>query len=68
MKGIQLSCAIVLFAVFSFGAVSAEPAVKKSKTGICHPKGGTYYHKTKNYEPYQSMAECINSGGRKSKR
>ena len=39
MKGIQLSCAIVLFAVFSFGAVSAEPAVKKSKTVSVHPLG-----------------------------
>lgn len=43
-------------------------AVKKSSTGICHSKGGTYYEQTKNYTAYQSMDECIKSGGRPPKK
>ena len=51
-------------------AIAAEeaPQVKKSKSGICHPKGGTYYKRTKNYTPYSSMEACLKSGGRKPKR
>lgn len=45
-----------------------NPPVKKSNTGICHPKGGTYYDKTKNFTPYQSMDVCIKSGGRPPKK
>ena len=44
------------------------PEVKKSKSGICHPKGGTYYSRTKTFKPYISMDACLKSGGRKSKR
>lgn len=45
----------------------SEPAVKMSKTGICHPRGGTYYSRTKNYTPYPSMEACIKAGGRPPK-
>ena len=44
---------------------AADPPVKKNKNNICHPKGGTYYKKIKNYTPYKTMKECIKSGGRK---
>jgi hypothetical protein len=47
---------------------AADPPVKKSENGICHPKGGTYYKRTKNYTPYKTMKECIKSGGRKPKK
>ncbi|MGI6348262.1 MAG: thermonuclease family protein [Patescibacteria group bacterium] len=40
------------------------PQVKKSSTGICHEKGTTYYERTKNFTPYDSIEECLNSGGR----
>lgn len=36
-------------------ALAAEPPVKKSRNGICHPKGGTYYSRTKHYTP---MTPC----------
>lgn len=38
--------------------------VKKSSTGICHEKRGTYYEKTKNFIAYESIESCLNSGGR----
>ena len=49
-------------------ALAAEPPVKKSRNGICHPKGGTYYSRTKHYAPYDSMQACLDSGGRAPKR
>jgi hypothetical protein len=46
----------------------SSPAVKMSKTGICHPRGGSYYSRTQNYTPYPSMEACIKAGGRPPKR
>lgn len=43
---------------------SAGSVVKKSKTGICHAPGTTYYNKTKSFTPYNSIDECLKSGGR----
>ena len=44
-----------------------EPAVKKSKSGICHSKGSRYYTRTKYYSGFDSMENCLKSGGRKPK-
>ncbi|MFA5644364.1 MAG: thermonuclease family protein [Patescibacteria group bacterium] len=41
-----------------------SPQVKKSSTGICHEKGTTYYDRTKNFISYNSIADCLSSGGR----
>jgi len=41
-----------------------EPQVKKSTSNICHEKGSTYYARTKNYTPYNSIEACLASGGR----
>jgi hypothetical protein len=43
---------------------NSSPAVKKSTTGICHAIGTTYYSKTTNYTAYNSIADCLASGGR----
>lgn len=42
--------------------------VKKSKTGICHAPGTTYYARTKNYTGYPTVDACLKSGGRLPKR
>lgn len=47
---------------------SANPPVKKSNTGICHPKGGTYYEQTKHFTSFNTMEECLKSGGRVPKK
>ncbi len=47
---------------------SQDLVVKKSRTGICHAPGTTYYNKTQNYTPYNSLDECLKSGGRLPKR
>ncbi|MGN5063479.1 hypothetical protein [Aeromonas sp. 6P] len=56
-----LSCCLLLVCTI---ALAAEPPVKKSRSGICHPKGGTYYNRTKHYIPYDTMQACLDSGGR----
>lgn len=47
---------------------SGGSVVKKSKTGICHAPGTTYYNKTTNFTPYASTDACLKSGGRLPKR
>ncbi len=44
------------------------PQVKKSGTGICHQKGSTYYNQTLKFTSYNSLQECLKSGGRLPKR
>jgi endonuclease YncB( thermonuclease family) len=38
--------------------------VKKSTTNICHAPGTTYYNQTNNFTPYNTLDECLSSGGR----
>ena len=49
-------------------AATSQPAVKKSRTSICHAKGTTYYNQTKHYTAYSTLKACIKSGGRLPKR
>jgi hypothetical protein len=42
--------------------------VKKSSTSICHAPGTTYYDRTTNYTPYNSLDACLASGGRLPKK
>lgn len=37
---------------------------KLSRTGICHAPGTTYYNRTLYYTTYNTLNECLNSGGR----
>lgn len=63
MKNLNIVIFIVLlFLLFSF-EVKSE-VIKKSKSGICHDKYSSYYDRTKNYTPFQTIAGCIDSGGR----
>ncbi len=41
--------------------------VKKSKSGVCHCPGGQFYNRTSNYEEFDSVQACIDSGGRQPK-
>lgn len=50
------------------GIQNRNPQVKKSTSGICHEIGSTYYDRTTNFTPYDSIDECLNSGGRLPKR
>lgn len=47
-----------------FAASAAEPAVKKSRAGVCHEKGTHGYGQTIHFQPLGSMYACLKSGGR----
>jgi len=63
-----LSLVFMATLVFSGCSLSGDPAVKKSTTGICHQKGTNFYNNTKNFTAYDSIDECLNSGGRLPKK
>lgn len=56
-----------MYAYFIHGGIGS-PAVKKSSTGICHEEGTLFYKNTKNFTTYKSIEDCLNSGGRLSKK
>ncbi|MGW8184997.1 MAG: hypothetical protein ACWGHO_02705 [Candidatus Moraniibacteriota bacterium] len=59
---------ILLSVAFLLTGCSNSPIVKKSNTGICHKDGTLFYKNTKNFKPYSSIEECLNSGGRLPKK
>lgn len=54
---------LALVLIVSATTAQAE-LVKKSKSGICHPPASSYYERTKNYQAFDSVHACIQSGGR----
>jgi hypothetical protein len=59
---------IIITLILLTGCDSASIPVKKSKTNICHKKGSKYYDQTKHYRTYNTIKECIKSGGRLPKK
>lgn len=43
-----------------------EPAVKLSRTGICHDAASQHYARLQDYKPFDSMDACLRAGGRLS--
>lgn len=61
----KLTTISLLFTIlFSTSVFGQSDVVKKSKTGICHVPGSTYYQRTQNFTPYKTLDECLRSGGR----
>lgn len=62
----KLIITLMLFAapVFAETTEQQEPAVKMSTSGVCHSEDSQYYARTKNYTSYDSIAECVEAGGR----
>ncbi len=42
-----------------------EPAVKMSRSGICHARGTVHYQQTIYFEAFDSMEACRAAGGRR---
>ena len=55
---------LIFILIFFNSCDSQVVPVKKSRTGICHEYGSKYYEQTKHFEVFQSLDECIDSGGR----
>ena len=65
----KLTTISLLFTILiSTSVFGQSDVVKKSKTGICHHPGSTYYQQTKHYTPYKSLDDCLKSGGRLPKK
>ncbi len=58
-----------IFAIFlviaglSFSTTAAADVVKLSNSGLCHPPQSSWYGRTKNYQAYDSLEACLDSGG-----
>ena len=51
--------------VVGFVSVPAHASViKKSNSGLCHPPQSSWYERTQNYQPYDSLDACLDSGGK----
>jgi hypothetical protein len=62
---LRLCQAGTLFFVVIFSAqISAKQVIKKSSSGICHPPESSWYERTKNYIPFDSLKTCLQEGGR----
>ncbi|MBL3557610.1 MULTISPECIES: HNH endonuclease family protein [Marinobacter] len=48
--------------------VAAAETVKRTSSGICHPPASSYYERTKNFRPFDSVDACLASGGRLPKK
>jgi hypothetical protein len=52
----------------SFGSCAAnltsDPLVKQSSSSICHDNSSGSFDRTKNYIPFDTIAACIDAGGR----
>ena len=59
---------LIFMLIFLNSCDSYVVPVKKSRTGICHEYGSKYYEQTKHFEVFQSLDECVESGGRLPKR
>ena len=59
---------LIFILIFLNSCDSQIPPVKKSRTEICHEYGSKYYEQTKHFEIFQSLDECIDSGGRSPKK
>ena len=55
---------IFLFILSCDNIQNKNPNVKKSTTGICHKKGSQYFKQTKNFISFDTIAACLESGGR----
>lgn len=59
--------ALLLAGAGGGAAAAAEPEVKKSQSGVCHGQDSVHYERTKKFTPYDSMEDCLASGGRESR-
>ena len=66
MKTKLLTLLVSMFILVSVQA--ADPPVKKSISGICNDTKSSYYVQTKNFTPFNTMDECLKSGGQLPKK
>jgi len=56
----------IIAILYSSVGLTAE-VVKMSKSGICHDSNSSYYSRIKNFTAYDSLQQCLDTGGRLAK-
>ncbi|EMY6611189.1 HNH endonuclease [Vibrio parahaemolyticus] len=51
-------------AILSTNALAATTLIKLSTSGICHDESSTSYKRTKNFTAFDTIEDCLSSGGR----
>jgi 5-methylcytosine-specific restriction endonuclease McrA len=63
-----LSLSLFIALAISFGSctenLTSNSLVKQSSSGICHDNSSGAFNRTKNYIPFDTIAACIEAGGR----
>jgi hypothetical protein len=60
-----LLCLSIAVSFVSMAATSTQtPRVKQSSSGICHDQTSASFNRTKKYRAFDSIADCIEKGGR----
>lgn len=54
---------LVIIIALSFNASAHANVIKMSNSGLCHPPQSSWYDRTKNYQTFDSLEACLNSGG-----
>jgi len=60
---LMIGLVAVILLLTSTPLTAAEP-IKKSKSGLCHPPESAWYDRTQSYTGFDSLQECLDSGGR----
>lgn len=55
---------ITLTVLILFSFISSAAVVKQSASGICHDQQSPHYDRTKNFKSFDSLNDCLKSGGR----
>lgn len=53
-----------LIVALSTSSIPAQALVKMSNSGLCHDETSSYYSRTKNFTPYDSLDACLHAGGK----
>ena len=59
-----LASALSMLGLSAAAGSLPEPAVKMSRSRICHDLASPSYAATKKFEPFDSIKECLTAGGR----
>nr|WP_237133424.1 HNH endonuclease family protein [Pseudohongiella sp. O18] len=59
-----VSLLFVALIAISSQTLAQGQIVKKSNSDICHPPESSYYERTRNFRPFESVQACLDSGGR----
>jgi hypothetical protein len=61
---LSLILALAVSLVSYANSSTSNPQVKQSSSCICHDKTSRSFNRTKNFTPFDTIAACIDAGGR----